>query len=88
MTVRAPFAPEVRRGEGLGMRGLSFSANHNTSFSLETRPALEPGQALRRFEQFFIQSAQFVTFFLHAEPLACISLQTSNFAIPNSECYV
>ncbi len=87
MTVRAPFAPEVRRGEGLGMRGLSFSANHNTTFSLETRPALEPGQALRKFEHFFIRSAQFATFFLHAEPIACISLQTSNFTIQTSACY-
>ncbi len=87
MTVRAPFAPEVGRGEGLGMRGLSCSANHNQRLRLEARLTLEPGQALRRFEQSFIQSAQFATFFLHAEPIACVSLQTSNFTIQTSECY-
>jgi hypothetical protein len=49
MTGMAPFAPEARRGEGLGMRGLSHRANQHLHLRLETRTTAEPGQAPHRF---------------------------------------
>jgi hypothetical protein len=56
-------------------------ANSLNRLHLKTRPALELGQALCRFEQFRSQLAQFAFYTLQTEPSDRESLQTSSFTI-------